>query len=302
MAVATGTTALGSSYDTLSGIVNGWFYDGCPSCSFGNPLQRTGWGGTPIPFRNISITAADMNSIVDRCNLGGDIVNSFGVSISQIVPGSKILASQYNEMLTAAWDIVPFINNIEAAELSIVSGVQNSRTSGWGSPGTIDNIIRFTFSNFNDSRYFWNSGGALSISMGAAGGSTSNYTNFVTLFSTMGTITFDYQSTAQSGSGGSVSSGIGFYDLTTSWQQIFQQDIGPYGYAYTAEQQITIYARRSASGNHIEIRTLLEDFDIGSVDGVITGTYNYRKLDNQTSGSASLSITAPVASVQNTFE
>jgi hypothetical protein len=190
-------------------------------------------------------------------------------------------------MLTAAWDIVPFINNIEASEMSISSGIQNSRTSVWAA--SVDNIIRFTFSDFNHSRYFWNSGGALSISFGAAGGSTPNYTNFVTLFASMGTVTFDYQSTAQSGTGGIVSSGIGFYDLTTSWQQVFQQSIGgPYGYGYySVTQQITLYARRSASGNYVEIQTVLDDLDIGSVDGVIT---------------ASLSITAPATSVQNTFE
>ena len=52
---------------------------------------------------------------------------------------------------------------------------------------------------------------------------------------------------------------------------------------------------------HLEIM-LLYDFDTGTVDGVITGTYNYRKLDNQTSGGASLTVTAPSVSVQDTFE
>ena len=76
MAVTPGTKALGSSYDVLAGIVNAWFYDGCPTCSFGDLLQQFGWGGVAIPSHGIVMTAVDMDAIVDRCNIGADIVNN----------------------------------------------------------------------------------------------------------------------------------------------------------------------------------------------------------------------------------
>jgi len=303
MAVTPGTKALTTDYDSLAGSVDGWFSDGCPGCSFGSVLQTYGWGGPIIPARGSSMTAAQMNSLVDRCNIAGDIIESFAVNIPQIVAGSPSAASQYNQLQNASALIAPLRNNIDPAELSVHGGTSDSRTTLWGTSDTtsINSIIRWTWSDFNKSRYFWNSGGALNRIMSLVGGTTPNAANFVTLFSTMGTVTMDKNSTVQSGTGGNPSS-IGYYDLTTGFQQIFEQNIGGYGYTYGAGQSIRIYARRSASGNYVELETLCTDGDSGNVDGTLYCAGQNRSLDSQTSGAVTLTVTTPTSTIIETFE
>lgn len=308
MSVTPGSEATAASYNILRLLVNSWFTDGCPVCVFGSPLQTLGWGGTIIPSVGSLMTAAQMNHLVDRCNLASGMLDSTGlVTLSQIVAGSPPLASDYNQIEGLATSILPLRFLVDPSEMSLISGITDSRTTPWGTsyPGdttSINNIIRYDFSDFDEARYFFNSGGAVSMSFSGIGGTTPNYDNWIALFGTsVGTITVDYNSTSQSGSGGTVTVGTGYYGLTTSWQQLFQQhSLG--GYSYGLFQEITINARRSASGDYIEFQTILDDSAPGSVDGTITGTYNYRKLDNQTSGAVSLSITAPVVTVQDTFE
>lgn len=303
MAVTPGTKALTTDYDGLAGFIDGWFTSGCPTCTFGNPLQTYGWGGAAVPARTAPMTAAQMNYLVDRCNLAGDIIESFSVSLPQVVAGTPAAASQFNQLESASQSIESLRLNIDPAEMSIVSGVQDARTTVWGSGDStsVDNIIRYTFSDFDEARYFFNSGGGINVSMGIAGGSTSSYLDWVTLFANMGSVTFDHDSVSQSGSGGSAET-FGYYSLTTSWQQIFKQSQGGYGYGYGSGQTFTLYARRSSSGHWIEIWTDCTDYGMSTVDGTMTGTYRYRKLDNQTSGAVSLSITGPSVSVQETFE
>ncbi len=88
-------------------------------------------------------------------------------------------------------------------------------------------------------------------------------------------------------------------DLTEIYQLIFTQS----GTGAYTDNEIEIYARRSASGNYIEIRILLNDDHVGSVDGTTTATFQYGKLDDQASGVETLVITAPTSvAMQDTFE
>jgi len=305
MAVSPGTKALASAYDLLAGSIDGWFTDGCPSCSFGSVLQTYGWGGPITPARGSVMTAAQMNYLVDKCNLAGDIIESFVVNLPQVVAGNPLDASDYNILQGSSTLIAPLRNNIDPAELSVHAGLSDSRTTLWGTPDTtsINSIIRWTWSDFDEARYFWNAGGGVNRIMSLIGGTTPNAANFVTLFSTMGTVTMDMNNTVQSGSGGSPSS-IGYYDLTTGFQQIFEQTIGGYGYAYTygAGQHIKINARRSASGNYIEIETICTDGDSGNVDGQLISAGQNRSLDSQSSGGVTLTVATPTSTIIDTFE
>jgi hypothetical protein len=297
MAVNIGNLITAVNFNTLADLIDDWFSDGCAACSFGNGNQKFGWGGSTISNKNIGevITAVNFNEMIDRINIGEDIVNGVAGALSRVSISNPITATIYNNIQSKEVSIRALKNTIEAAELSIHAGTTDARTTAWA--GTINNVIRYTFANFNKARYLFNSGGALLISLVLAGGTTGNAANWTTLFSTMGTITMDFENTSQSGSGGTGGS-IGYYDLTTNYQQIFTQS----GTGAYTDNEIIIYARRSASGNYIEIYIVLNDDHAGTVNGTTTATYQYKKLDNQSSGAASLAITAPTLSKINTFE
>lgn len=298
MTVNIGDLITAVSFNTLADKIDDWFSDGCVACAFGGPNQKFGWGGSLVSNKNIGndILATDFNEMIDRINIGVDIVNGVAGTLPNLSIGNDIYASEYNNIENKESAIRALKNTIDAVELSIHAGTTDARTTAW--PGTIDDICRYTFTSFNSARYFFNSGGAILISMALTGGSTGNAANWVSLFNRMGTVILDLDTTYQTGTDGAPSA-IGYYNLTTTWQQIFIQS-GP-GYVYS-DNEIEINARRSASGNYIEIQVVLNDDHIGTVDGTTTATFQYKKLDDQSSGAASLTIVAPSVTIQETFQ
>lgn len=295
MPVNSGDRITSADFNYLVDLANDFFADGCDSCSFGDTNQQFGWGGSSVSqVTSELIKSADSNSLIDVSNLGVGIVSAVSGTLSQFSLGERILAEQYNNLETKINNLRNNKNTIDVAQTSIHAGTTSQRTTSWSS--TINTTIRYTFTDFDEARYFFNSGGAILLSLSLTGGSTGNANNWANLFSNIGTITFDFDDTNYSGSGGSPTA-VGYYDLTTSYQNIFTAT----GTGAYTDNDLTIEALRSASGNYIDIRVTLADDHAGTVDGTTTLTAQYRKLDDQSSGGASLSITAPSVSVQDSF-
>lgn len=291
MTVVQGNLALASDYNTLKDEVNKWFGDSNPSMTFGDGDQSYGWGGSNAAavVQGDEMLASEMNALVDRCNIGVGICSSVSGTLSQSVSGNAITASEFNDIETKSDSLDTNRLGIDAAELSLAAGGNSVRSTTWSA--AIDCTFRYTFSNFAGARYFFNSGGAFNISATIASYSTGtgwDGAGFNEIFTTMGTILMDYTQTTQSGSGGTPTS-IGYFDLTASYQTIFSQTGSG---AYT-DATMVIEARRSATGDYVEIRITLTPGAGRSVDGTTTITTQQRKLDNQSSGAASLTITAP---------
>lgn len=120
-----------------------------------------------------------------------------------------------------------------SGQASIEAVTTQQRTSNWN--GTLTHIATVTFASAEDMRYFFNSGSQLLISADRAGGanttkdqSWSNLlgTNLVTYPNGMGVIKFNHNSTTCTGTG--ITSAIGYRQLTTSNQQIFQKNASSY--------------------------------------------------------------------------
>ena len=290
MTVSSGTKALASEYETLASRVDQWFTDNCSACVFGDPNQLYGWGGitTPLVEKGDEMLAEQMNELIDRLNIGANITGAAG-SLSRISSGASVLASQYNIADANELLVAPLKNNILASETSIVAGTSNQRTTPY--TAAVDCTFRYTFGNFNKARYFFNSGGALRFSGTISGYSTGagyDGQGIDQILTTMGTISMDYTLTTQSGSGGSTTT-IGYYDLTTSYQQIFQQaGVGVYSNSY-----VTLQARRSTLGEYIEVRFVITPESGRTVNGTTTATTTYRILDDQLSGDTLLQIDPP---------
>jgi len=298
MAVVQGNAALASDFNTLRGEVNRWFADNyAGSISFGNGNQTYGWGGAAAAAvgQGNAMTAAQMNTLIDRCNIGEDIVALVIGTLPNIVAGNAMTAAEFNAIESKSDILTTNRLGMEGTELSLGNGGNSVRSVTWGAG--IDCIFRYTFTSFDKARYFFNSGGAFSIHAIITGYSTGtgwDGAGFNEIFTTMGTIIMDYTNTIQSGSGGTPTS-IGYYDLTTSWQLIFSQT----GTGAYTDALCNVYAKRNASGSYIEVAVGLIPGAGRSVNGTTTVTTQRRKLDNQSSGAASLTITAPTYSLQD---
>jgi hypothetical protein len=294
----TGNVAYASDFNTLREEINDWFRDPNPSMTFGDGQQTYGWGGDAISAVSTGqkMTALSMNGVVDRCNIGTNICNGVTGSLSQVVPGTSIDAADINLIISKSSSISGQRNDIDPTVMSLGGGGFDTNAAPvWAVP--IDGAYAFTQASFAKSRYFFNSGGAIYFSGTIAGYSTGSGWDgqgFNEIFTNMGTIIMDYNQTIQTGSGGTPTS-IGFYDLTTSWQTIFTQT----GTGAYTNASLLLQARYQSSGAVTQIRVVLTPEAGRSVDGITTITMQHRKLDNQTSGSQSLTITAPVWSQVN---
>lgn len=137
----------------------------------------------------------------------------------------------------------------EASRSDLVS--QQIRTTQWN--GRITQTVTVTFANADDARYFFNTGGQIEFSADRSGG-TGGLKNVTwsTMLTNMGTIKFNYDVTTCTGTG--FTSTIGWYDLTTTDNLIFEKD-APSG-AY-APNKYFIYARvNSVSDRYIGYFTI----------------------------------------------
>jgi len=298
MAVVSGTTALKTQFSTLKDEVNRWFADNyAGTLSFGDGNQTYGWGGNEASdvFAGQRMESGAMNGLINRCNIGVEIVSSVSGLLTEISGGDIALASVFNAIESKSDLLTTGRLTIDAAETSILSGGSSVRSTNWSS--AVDCTFRYTFTDFDEARYFFNSGGSLSILGSISGYSTSfgfGGQSMNQIFNVMGTISMNHTETTQSGSGG-FPSATGYYDLTTSFVSIFSQSGGaPYGTA-----SITVQARRSSSGDWVELKVTLIPPGGDTIDGTTTITTNFTKLNSKALGTAALIITSPTYSLIN---
>lgn len=152
------------------------------------------------------------------------------------------------------------LNQMTAPE----SKVTSRRTQAWGGGGD-PQVIRHEFTvKFDDAdhaRHFFNSGGEIRFRGTLTGGVGAKYTEWLAMFTTMGIVKIDYNTTtADSGT----AFNIGFDDLTTAYQTIWTKA----GSGAYSENLITYKAK--ANGKTLTI--LAEFYDGEALAGVTPGT------------------------------
>ena len=208
----------------------------------------------------------------------------------------------------AAQDILDDIYDVGGDQTSVQTLETVSRTTAWN--GTITTVADIVFANANERRYFFNSGGYIQFDAGLTGGNsvagdqTQTYPDtpayqkdeiWQTMLNTMGSIRFSRTGTTSTGSG--TAQAIGNYDLTTSYQTIFQKD----GSGVYSENYYRIEALEST--NKIRFRITFVDADLGDnrdadagfpgegtpVDENVTGTITSTISSRAATGSLAIS-------------
>lgn len=183
--------------------------------------------------------------------------------------------------------LITYVSTLQAALASTYAGRLNcaavgtditatgTRTADWGVNASIPSVtstITVTFASANQARYFFNAGGTVLLTCSRTGGTgTGSDLQWSLLCADIGTLGLPAVSTAQTiagtayqgltqfGGGGTntVYNRLGYYNLTSTPQVLFEQYLGsPYSYAYYADH---ITVRYSVSGAVVTIDVTFYD-------------------------------------------
>lgn len=247
-----------------------------------NPIQTrvndvlSGYGQTPASGQ---VTQSVSIKSLPWVNLRNDLLKARQhqtgldetAKISSTAVGEKIRDAIYQGAVTMSNDIVtnryaqPPDNQVSVANLAT-----SPAANGWN--GTINHTVVIDFSN---AAAFFNSGSSIDISAGISGypGSGSDKSpTWYAMFTGMGTIRMNYNSTTCTGSG--TNSAIGYGQLTGSYQQIFRKDAPAGNYSSNIYY---VYAQAN-SASQLQFLIRLEDNAGGGQDEPVDGAlYSYVK-------------------------
>lgn len=271
--VNSGDTITAAQYNDLQSRVNNIMGTGSGQSGYGQSLASaqvsTGNVVTATQMDNLrtdidkahnhqSGTSSGVGNIAVGQVIGADASGTSVSSLTQTTEG-------YNDYDAAVTTITnnKFLIDSGEGTLETISSASSSRTTNW--QVELQHIFTLDFSNANNARFFFNSGSDIRISLALTGQSGSKSNTWSTLFSTMGTVIFNYTSTSQSGSGGAFPGTRGWYDMTTSYQNIFTQSVG--GGGVYDENNIEIAARRNSGSSTLQFRIRIIDADVGDQQG-----------------------------------
>jgi hypothetical protein len=225
-----------------------------------------------------TVTATQWSTFVQRLNL--TLAHQGGAG-AQLATGSNI-GIVAGATITAFANVATAVTTVNTNKLDFNS-TRGATTTGANldkvyntEASTMTHTITVTFASADQARYFFNSGGRLSLVVGQAGDFEQNAkeTGWRDLINAIGTIHLDQLTSTRTGTGETLTtngSAIGYWDLTTSNQTLIRltQDTAP----YTANF-IDIFARvAGAAGSNGGLGTQVI-FQIDYVDGSADGGFN----------------------------
>lgn len=235
-------------------------------------------------------------------------VSLFSSSSTDKVTGDSITASDWNNLMNDTKSLFDARLSIPSSSLTTDSSGTSSRTTAWGSSGTpeITHVFTHSFSSEAHARGFYNAGGEVLFTASRSGGTSgssagtigSQNSNWTSLLSAMGTLTFNLNNLTSSGSTGT-SAGKGFYELTTSYQELYIK----YGSGAYASNYYQIQAAVNSTTNPtvVTFKVIMRDDHalgdgigadgidgnaddsvgyVDSVDGTITSTIQTKRANN----------------------
>jgi hypothetical protein len=247
---------------------------------------------SPLPSE--PITSAQWQALL---NAVSSMAAHTGTSVSGVPSfddlnvGSVIQASGYDwSPLGALLDAVRL--NVNPLVQTQVAGVQSVRVAPW--TDSVSHEFWADFGSEDAARFFFNSGGAIILRPRLQDAPDTHSESWANMFLLLGEIRLRIRSTIQTGTGGTGSL-IGYYDLTDTYQTIFEQfDTGTYSANY-----VRVRARRAlftgvhgANGSRIEFEVTFDDVFGGPGDPV-QGTLTSQVLSLVSDGTV-LTVGTPV--------
>ena len=286
--------------------------------------------GQAVASRQVSV--GQVVRATDWSNLRSDLVKARGYQKGTISTGSTN-ASPWTTLASITPNVTvitaalqsPYSNVADACvvdRLGVVNALDTSsvttstRSTAWGTlvlnpaatiggtlvlgGGTIYQQITLTFTDANQLKYFFNTGGQLRFSAARTSGTaTTKNTSWTNMLTACGTVTIGRTSTAASGTG--TGSAIGGTNLTSTDQLLYQSAAVSTPYA---ANYYRVYGKTTAA-NVLVITATFQDLDLGTqtglgpavdetVDGTLTSTMTLARANSV------VSVNAPAISVAGT--
>jgi hypothetical protein len=313
-----------AQFGTIAATDYNTFVGGNPTTT-ANTLNAT-WatGGTTAGYGQTAAANVSVGNTVNATNWAALVSNTAKAATHQGSSITSVGVPVVGGIITYLSAIQPNLNTIYSARLNAAtqgSTTSNTATIGttWSQLATFTHTI--TFANGNAARYFFNSGGQLAITCAQAGASGINLL-FNNLCSNVGTVVMSaptsgavtiagtsYNGITKVGGGGNaptISSGSGYYAMTTSNATVFTQtaSTGPSGYLSTF---IRVLAKSNGtqgvngdSGSVITIYTIWDEVPDGLVvatGGTTTLTVRPPETTNLANSWGTISVTGTVSVV-----
>ncbi len=224
-----------------------------------------------------TITATQWATLLNRISSAASHQGTSITSITNPVAGDTI--SAYAALSS---NITSIFNNRRNCAASGSSSTTNTdRTASWSTSVTFTQNVQFA--SANAARYFFNAGGRITVSFSRTGGSSNDQNTAISnLCTACGTLTFTAGTATQTIAGGSftgttktggsgsptINTTYGWYDLTTSYVQVFTQSASSY-YGYEGNS-VTVQLARDSGSDQMLIRTIIaKSGGLTSVDGTL---------------------------------
>jgi len=247
-------------------------------------------------IHQVGPTSLSIAQIIQNRNVVAEDTSTFvddnGVETSD-PDGDKKGIADFEDLMT---DIETDKFLVHTSQASLESSINSIRTSNWN--GLIFHEVAVTFTDEDERRHFFNTGGQIRFSASNTVASTPKGLDWAELCSEIGTVVFDYNTTTSTGDGSG--SSIGNYDLNGAYQNIYQKvGRGTYSNIY-AGNLYTIKARLDGNNRilfRIEFNDVVTDPNIdNNVDGRLESSIQHYRATGD-----NVSVDAPSYYNENTL-
>ena len=289
----------------------------------GNGSGQFGYGQTLVSSQVAAETLIDSQHMSDlytdminaRVHQVGSIPNSIAtVSAGQVIEedssdtGTGRGIIQYEDLADTIEANKDLIYTADTSQSTITANkTSSSRTTAWA--GVVDHVVTVTFASADARRHFFNAGGEIrftaDLDPAASNGKNNDWNN---LLAAMGTVKFKSNNCTSDGSAPGTSFDIGNFELTDSYQLVFQKD----GTGVYAENDYNISAKENST-TVLEFRIQFRDDDAGDdtddanqdgainpIDEDVTGTLDSVVGERLPTGTR-VSLTSPTFATTNTL-
>lgn len=178
---------------------------------------------------------------------------------------------------------------VDSSQADIENAIISSRNQAWNEEIYHEFVVEFDDTDHR--RYFFNSGGYISLSADIANTTTDKGLDWKEILESVGNIIFDYQSTKNESDGSGTL--IGNYELTSEYQVVYNKIGGGIYSSVYGGNNYRISAKEISNGTaiqfKIEFRDIIQD---NTVDNVIDGTITSR-VQQRRANSANVSVKSP---------
>jgi hypothetical protein len=260
-----------NTFSTLANAVNEVFADDHSGATTIAGGANYGYGQSPAltaVSTGDTVTAAQWGALFSAMRASA---THQGTSIVPPVPASNPAAGSNIEALNTPTTMSAAVTSLRTNRMNLAGGQTTLIVgTGFSNPAAWTTSLTYTFQvdfgSWNNARYYFNTGGSISITGVYTPAPTPDETAWATLFSSNFPVNMNWNTTTPTTGGNLIANPAGFYlsspfpGLTTSYQTVYQKYLsGSYTTSYaTIEAKLT---NTAGTNGKIDFRVTLVDDD-----------------------------------------